>query len=351
MFGLSFALHVGLVLLLVSTPWRTADQGPQLLSYSVDLVPAEHLGGRAAPSGRTDPGKPASVLHAPPPKVSVPKPESVPPKADPPKANVAPAPKAAPREAAAKKPPQPKPEPAKAAPPKPEPAKPAPKPPEPEIDPVRPKPVEKAPIAPPKPDSKPKPEPEPKPQAEKPKPVEAAAAAEDSTRPPVSTPKQTNSEPRSPTPGVAAEPDPELARRAVAQQLRDEQLAAAVERLAGRTAPSRVEPNGVGLGGEGEGGMVQGLEFMLYKGIVESLVRQSWAWSGSNRNLHAVVGFGIEADGQVVDVGIVRSSGDATYDTLARRAVESVSPLPPPPAAYREAFRRYELELRADGGG
>lgn len=360
MFGVSFALHAALIVLLVATPWRTADVRPPLVSYSVDLVPSDRLGGKPAPGPAAKAPPPGSSVHAPPkadrppqpppaprPKAEdaaklppPPKPEPPKPKPEPPKPKVEPKPV----------PPKPKPDPPKPAdPPKPK-VEPKPAPPKPKVEP--PKPAPKAPIAPPKPPEAPKPKPAPEPQPQAQPQAQPQPKAPEPPKPaPERQAEKPQAEPVPPAePAPEPEPDPEQARRDVAQKLRDEQLAAAVERMANRTAPAHTDPSGSGLGGAGDGGMVQGFEFLLYKGVVENLVRQSWAWSGRNRTLSAVVGFGIEPDGRVVDVAIVRPSGDPSYDSMARRAVERASPLPPPPAAHREEFSRYELELRADGG-
>ena len=92
------------------------------------------------------------------------------------------------------------------------------------------------------------------------------------------------------------------------------------------------------------------LDFLLYKGVVENSIRQNWAWAGQSLQLKVVVGFGIGPDGRIFDVAIVESSGDANYDALALRAVQSSDPLPAPPEQYQAEFSRYELELRADEG-
>lgn len=134
-------------------------------------------------------------------------------------------------------------------------------------------------------------------------------------------------------------------------------IARAQERLNAKNA-AQGQPGGSGLGGTGSGagtggpnpggGTMQGLDFFVYKGLVENVIRQNWAWAGQNRGLRALVRFGIASDGNILNVEIAESSGDATYDALALRAVESASPLPAPPEMYQNEFARYELELRAD---
>lgn len=144
--------------------------------------------------------------------------------------------------------------------------------------------------------------------------------------------------------------DAEAARAAIAAKIRNDHLAAAVERLRGAAAENEAE-GGTGLGGSGGGGVVQGLDFLLYKGVVENTIRQNWAWAGESPGLKVVVGFGIQPDGRIVDLAVVEPSGDTAYDNLALRAVQASDPLPPPPEAYQADFARYELELRAEEGG
>ena len=247
-----------------------------------------------------------------------------------------PAPKPAPRakpkpEPKAEPKPKPEPESQPAAPPKPEPKK------QPKKQPEKQPKKEPEPAAPPKPKpeapakAKPQPDSQPKPPA--------APVAD-----PAPAPEKSASQPQEP------EIDPSAARAAIAAELRDQHLAAAIERARSRVSADNEADDGTGLGGSGGGGVVHGLDFLLYKGVVENEIRQNWAWAGRATDLRALVGFGIQSDGAVTDVEILESSGDPTYDALAIRAVESSDPLPAPPEAYRAEFARYELELRAEDG-
>jgi TonB family protein len=86
----------------------------------------------------------------------------------------------------------------------------------------------------------------------------------------------------------------------------------------------------------------------MYKNRVETMIRENWAWTGADRALEATVTFGITETGEVVNFSVERSSGDLTYDASIERAIKGVSPLPPPPEAYREEFSRYELTFNAE---
>ena len=350
MVAVSLAIHTLVVVVALVGPWRFfARERPQLVSYTVDLVASDRLGGSAAP--RSEPGaKPGVALPAPPPKPQA-RVEAQPASKEPAQPKAPPPPRPAPKgqpAAVQKAPPAPKPKPR--AKPEPEPkAEPKPKPkPKPESKPAAPpKPEPKKepkkepkPAAPPKPEVPPKAKPQPDPQPKPPAAQRAVAPVAD----PAPAPEKSASQPQEP------EIDPSAARAASAAELRDHHLAAAIERSAVSWAVGVDADDGTGLGGSGGGGVVHGLDFLLYKGVVENEIRQNWAWAGRATDLRALVGFGIQSDGAVTDVEILESSGDPTYDALAIRAVESSDPLPAPPEAYRAEFARYELELRAEDG-
>ncbi len=133
---------------------------------------------------------------------------------------------------------------------------------------------------------------------------------------------------------------------------RDARIAEAIKRVeqqagarGGGSGSEGTGPGGpISMGpGEGVGGVVRGVEFILYKNRVESTIKEKWAWAGRQKNLRAVVAFVILESGEIANVRTVVSSGDAGYDQLAERAVRAVSPLPPPPPEYREEFANYEL--------
>jgi colicin import membrane protein len=281
------------------------DTSPKLVSYTVDLVAPDRVGGTNIP-GRAKP---------------------------PPQAKPAPAPRAA----AVSEPPVP------------------PKPPEPVKKEPPPKAVKKEAVPPPKPVAKPKVAPKKEPvkvsakKAEKPKP----AAAKEKAKP--AEKKAVAEKPKAaPAKEEAAKPElsPQEARDAIAARLRDERLAAAVGRAASRVqeqdavgdsdAPASYGP------GEGAGGILKGLDWIMYKNRVETLIRENWAWTGSDRSLEATVSFGISEAGEVVNVRVEQSSGDPTYDASIERAIKAVSPLPPPPEAYRQEFSQYELTFNAE---
>ena len=60
----------------------------------------------------------------------------------------------------------------------------------------------------------------------------------------------------------------------------------------------------------GGGGVLTGLDFIIYKNRVEALIKKNWTWVGANPNLTIRVGFRIGDDGEIADLRIVTSSGD-----------------------------------------
>lgn len=132
---------------------------------------------------------------------------------------------------------------------------------------------------------------------------------------------------------------------------RDEAILAAVrrkEQQIGEMGAGEGTKPGAGAGGpisvgpgEGAGGQVMGLDYVLYLGQLERRLKNNWAWAG-DANLEAVAQFAIGAEGQVSDVRITRSSGDRGFDASVERAVRGLHPLPPPPEKYRDLFADVE---------
>jgi colicin import membrane protein len=148
----------------------------------------------------------------------------------------------------------------------------------------------------------------------------------------------------------------EKAKEAAATRRRNEQIQAAVKRIeeqqGKRGAGSGTQganPGGpISAGpGQGAGGAVKGVEYLLYYNQMTNRIKQSWAWAGT-QTLDAVVGFNITDAGQIVNVRVTRSSGDPTYDASAVRAVRAANPLPPPPPAYRKEFSDVELTFNSE---
>lgn len=101
----------------------------------------------------------------------------------------------------------------------------------------------------------------------------------------------------------------------------------------------------LGPGGRG-GGVVKGMEFIIYQNRMLSSIKDNWAWVGQKSNLRVVVHFSIKDNGEITGLKIVQPSGDASYDESVLRAVKKSSPLPPPPESSRKDFADVELTFR-----
>ncbi|MGH7845034.1 MAG: energy transducer TonB [Candidatus Binatia bacterium] len=100
-----------------------------------------------------------------------------------------------------------------------------------------------------------------------------------------------------------------------------------------------------GSGGRG-GGLVKGIDFIVYHNKMLQLIKDRWAWAGRRTNLEVTVRFGIKENGEIDGLRITQRSGDASFDDSVMRAVRSVNPLAPPPEAYRADFSDVELIFR-----
>jgi len=316
MVAASGVLHVIAIALLIVVPHTFLHRPPPLKSYTVDLIAPDRLGGTnmiTGGKGRFE-GPPMAAA----PKVEPPKP---PPKVEQPK------------------PAEPKVEPPQPEPPQAEPAKPEPPKPEQKEEVV----AEKAKKAEQPPAPKPAPQPKP---AEPPK---AIAKAE----PPKPQPKA-----ESKAAAEAAKAADKAAKQAAAARARDEKIEAAIKRVeqkmgkrGGGTGTKASEQPGAPISvgpGEGAGGTVKGVEYLLYYNQMMNRIKQVWAWAGSNRSLEATVQFNVTETGEVVNVRISRPSGDPSYDASIERAVRAANPLLPPPEAYRKEFRNVEIIFRPE---
>jgi colicin import membrane protein len=307
---LSALAHFGGLLVIALLPGHFTLRPRPVTAYVVDLVNSDQLAGTNVIPGSK--GK----LEAPP-KVEPPPP--------PPKAEVKP-PEPPPKEEVKPVEPQP--------PPKPEPKK------------EEPKPVEEKAVAV---------APQPKPAEPTHTPVAQAKADTSKAKPEaVKAKPETKAAPvaAASTPAKKAPSTPAPSKEAIAARLRDEQLAKAIERVksegvkGGGTAKGGDKSGGgpISVGpGKGPGaGQLMGLEFVLYQSQVRARLKEAWAWAGANPNLEAMVRFRVGEDGEISDIRITKSSGDASYDTSVIRAVRAVSPLPPPPEAYRKELSDLE---------
>jgi len=185
---------------------------------------------------------------------------------------------------------------------------------------------------------------EPKPEPEPPKPVEPKKVEPKPEEKVVKIPDKT----KTPEP-------PKPSKQEVAREKRDTDIQEAVKRLGEKGKGKQASGLGgveegkgaaLGVGGDGGGGgVLTGLDFILYKNRVEATIKSNWTWVGANPNLTIRVGFRIGDDGQIADLRIVTSSGDSSYDESVMRAIRISNPLPAPPEKYRQTFANYVLDF------
>src|SRR5919108_185844 len=101
----------------------------------------------------------------------------------------------------------------------------------------------------------------------------------------------------------------------------------------------------LGPGGRG-GGVVKGMDFIIYQNRMFDTIKQNWAWIGQRSDVKVIVRFGIKENGEIVGLKVVQPSGDWSYDESVLRAVKKSSPLPPPPEPYRKDFADVQVTFR-----
>ncbi len=92
---------------------------------------------------------------------------------------------------------------------------------------------------------------------------------------------------------------------------------------------------------------VQG-EVNKYKALILQAISQNWVFPPTiNKNLSAELMIRVAPGGAVLDVQVVKSSGDSGLDNSARAAVFKASPLPVPlDADAFDTFRQFLLKVR-----
>ena len=365
MVAVSAVLHVAvIVFLLVATSRKDSESSPRPLAHTVELVspgvlePSGGGGAKPAPAAR-----PPAEQKSLPPKPERKEPPAVkrpaePPQArkavEPPKPKEPPAPKAqeTPKVVAAKPLPQ-------------EPPAVKPKP----VEPTKPKEAVKLPEQTKKTEPK-------RPQAKNP-PVDKSQSE--------NKPKATTRKSESPSASNAKEQQAEEREDGEARE-REQQLLAAVERIrANEEAARRENEIAVALervrkgvtekaDGKGDervtsretpgltrqekegapheavgGGGGHGVEFIAYTQHIKQKVKEAWILAERKPGLRAVVRFGVEPNGEVMEAELADSSGDRAFDQSTLRAVRKASPFPSPPEAYREEFATQKVEITFSG--
>ena len=148
---------------------------------------------------------------------------------------------------------------------------------------------------------------------------------------------------------------------------REKQILAAIEKIKGKVQEKEksrpgAQPNGSdspssgsgpttlgGVPGQGGGGVVRGLEFIRYTEQVKRRVKESWIVTEKKPGLTATVRFGVQPDGEVFAIELVKRSGDRAFDESVVRAVNKANPLPPPPQTYQQEFATQKVEVTFGG--
>jgi periplasmic protein TonB len=88
-------------------------------------------------------------------------------------------------------------------------------------------------------------------------------------------------------------------------------------------------------------------EYPYYLRLMVNKISSNWInpYSGQAESVLATVFFRIARDGTVSDVRIEKSSGAASFDRAAQRAVLSSNPLPPLPSDYSEPQLTVHLDF------
>ena len=102
---------------------------------------------------------------------------------------------------------------------------------------------------------------------------------------------------------------------------------------------------GIGIGvGPGTGG---GFGFGSYLRIVRSRIWAEWTQSAVyGSKLSCVVGLTVVTNGDVSNIRLEKSSGNAFYDNVSMRAVRNAAPLPPLPPNFPASEQRFNIQFR-----
>jgi colicin import membrane protein len=211
-------------------------------------------------------------------------------------------------------------------------------------------------------ESKPKQKPEKKPLAEPVKPPSKTAMAE--VKPAT---KEAKKEPAK-AKQASAKATASDTEQETADRVRERLIQSAVERAKNRSQTAETASSGgtgpapkgpvissgagegegaaaLGAGGRG-GGVVKGMDYIIYYNRMLSTIKDNWAWVGQKTNLHVVVSFSVKDNGEIAALKIVQPSGDPSYDESVVRAVKKSSPLSAPPESVRKDFADVELTFR-----
>ena len=121
-------------------------------------------------------------------------------------------------------------------------------------------------------------------------------------------------------------------------------------------APASALPEEQGVAGGALAGLALGapvarldnpdFTYGYYVDQMLAMISRNWVRPPVGGGIEAWLHYRIERDGKIVALEIVRSSGINSFDLAALRAVQSASPLPPLPRAYRDDSLGVNLIVR-----
>jgi colicin import membrane protein len=202
---------------------------------------------------------------------------------------------------------------------------------------------------------------------EPPQPESQTHRVEAKAEKPEAKPEKTETKPQAEKTPVKTTEEKLTATESLPPEERERQIAAALERVKSRVQSqesvardnpefseeakgSRPITKGEAVG-EGGGGAVRGLEFILYTQRLQRRVQESWIVTEKKPGLTASVSFKIQPDGEVQDVELMKSSGDGAFDQSVLRAVRKAAPFPPPPPSYAQEFATQKIVMNFGGEG
>ncbi|MCP5468014.1 MAG: cell envelope integrity protein TolA [Deltaproteobacteria bacterium] len=108
----------------------------------------------------------------------------------------------------------------------------------------------------------------------------------------------------------------------------------------GGNNPSNSPGEGGAGGGGGPGSEVGARDssYINYIVKVKNLIQRNWVRLGmeSGKVLKAQINIKVDANGNVISKVMIRGSGSTSFDHSIKRAIESSTPLPPPPSSIRQ---------------
>lgn len=102
-------------------------------------------------------------------------------------------------------------------------------------------------------------------------------------------------------------------------------------------------PVGVGFGPGGG----SGFGFGSYLGILRKRIWAEWTqYTAIGSDKSCVVGLTVSKRGQVSNIKLEESSGDAFFDNVAKRATRNSAPLPPLPSGFPKSEQRFRIKFQ-----